>query len=274
MDVKRTTDRQEMILKIGVRVIAPTPQKIRLIVNDAEQSNTVLTNRTNVFTGDKYFYVRMPLCPKVTQIQVFNEATGPRPMAEETTFVMIDENGKPDNIENGIYSMGLVKKRDVIDIGNLVVRQFITFAQQFCYNAGVLSTGTYKNRARNLVIKYMPTIIKNNGIESTTPARINEKTKIIDVSQKIFLPFTVPMRFAILCHEFAHVYMNENKYSESEADLQGLLIYLGLGYPRIEAYQAFLETFIGAPTEANKQRYNTVNRFITDFESHKFVMEI
>lgn len=274
MEQKLSTGREEMILKIGVRVLAPKPQKIRLIVNDAEQSNTVLTNRYNIFTGDKYFFVRMPLCPRVTEIQVFNEATGQRPLAQETTFEMIDEEGKPDKVNNGIYKMPLVKKRDVIDIGNPDVRQFITFAQQFCYNAGVMPTGTYENRTRSLKIKYMPTIIMNNGQESTTPARINEKTKIIDVSQKIFIPFTVPMRFAILCHEFSHCYQNADKYSEVEADLQGLLIYLGLGYPRFEAYQAFLETFIGAPSDLNKKRYNTVDRFINDFEQHKFVMEV
>jgi hypothetical protein len=51
------------------------------------------------------------------------------------------------------------------------------------------------------------------------------------------------MRFAILCHEFSHFYVNEDMDNESEADINGLLIYLGLGYPRIEGYQAFLEVF-------------------------------
>lgn len=263
-----------MMLKIGVRVIAPTPQKIRIIVNDAEQSNTVLTSRYNIFSGDKWFYVRMPMCPKITEVQVYNEATGARPLDQETTFEMINEDGKQDRVNNGIYKMPLVKKRDVIDIGKPDVRNFIRFAQQFCYNAGVIDTGVYENWNRTQKIKYMPTIYMNKGTESTTPARINEKTKIIDVSQKIFLPFTVPMRFAILCHEFAHCYLNQDKYSEVEADLQGLLIYLGLGYPRFEAYQAFLETFIGAPTELNRKRYNIVNKFITDFEENKFVMDI
>jgi hypothetical protein len=49
------------------------------------------------------------------------------------------------------------------------------------------------------------------------------------------------MRFAILCHEFSHFYVNDNMDDESEADINGLLIYLGLGYPRIEGYQAFLD---------------------------------
>ena len=118
----------------------------------------------------------------------------------------------------------------------------------------------------------MPVLTNSDGKESGTPARIGEKTKIIDVSQRIFIPFTVPMRFAILCHEFAHCYRNTDKFSEVEADLQGLLIYLGLGYPRIEAYKAFLEVFLGSRSALNAQRYDKVKKFIDDFESHKFLI--
>ena len=47
------------------------------------------------------------------------------------------------------------------------------------------------------------------------------------------------MRMAILLHEFSHFYLNDRMEDETEADLNGLLIYLALGYPRIEAYQSF-----------------------------------
>lgn len=263
MNRRILTNRDEMILRVTVKTLSPGPQKIRVIVNDAEQVNTVFTNRYNIFEGEKAFLVRMPLSPKVAEVQVFNEAIGNFPEKQETSFELVGP---------GIERLPLVKKMDVVDMGNPDVYDFVRFAQQFCYNAGVMDTGMYQNRKRNLKINYMPSIFQRDGKESATPARINEKTKIIDVSQRIFLPFTVPMRFAILCHEFAHCYLNMDKYSETEADLQGLLIYLGLGYPRIEAYQAFLETFIGTPSEQNKKRYNTVNRFITDFENHKMLM--
>jgi len=50
------------------------------------------------------------------------------------------------------------------------------------------------------------------------------------------------------------------------------LIYLGLGYPRIEGYQAFLEVFVDNPSQANKERYDMINKFIRDFENKKMVM--
>jgi hypothetical protein len=48
---------------------------------------------------------------------------------------------------------------------------------------------------------------------------------------------------------------------------------LGLGYPRIEAYQAFLETFKNSPSELNKRRYQVIDKFINDFESMNMVIK-
>ena len=83
---------------------------------------------------------------------------------------------------------------------------------------------------------------------------------------------TVPMRMVILLHEFSHFYINENIDDESEADLNELRIYLGLGYPRIEASDAFTESFMGAPYEENGRRYELIHRYITDFDSSKILI--
>jgi len=50
------------------------------------------------------------------------------------------------------------------------------------------------------------------------------------------------------------------------------LIYLGLGYPRIEAYQSFLTTFINVPSQQNKERYDKINKFIQDFEKNNYIV--
>ena len=70
---------------------------------------------------------------------------------------------------------------------------------------------------------------------------------------------------AILLHEFSHYYLNSDISNETEADLNGLTIYLGLGYPIREAYAAFGETFIGYPSPENKVRYEIINKFIRDY---------
>jgi hypothetical protein len=60
--------------------------------------------------------------------------------------------------------------------------------------------------------------------------------------------------------------------NESEADINGLLIYLGLGYPRIEGYEAFYKVFMDAPSEANGKRFQRIDNFIRNFEKNKMVI--
>ena len=63
------------------------------------------------------------------------------------------------------------------------------------------------------------------------------------------------MRMAILLHEFAHFYLNTNMTDEKEADDLSLQLYLGMGYPRIDAYNVYLDVFKNAPSDLNKERY-------------------
>jgi hypothetical protein len=70
---------------------------------------------------------------------------------------------------------------------------------------------------------------------------------------------------AILLHEYSHFYLNSDIANETEADLNGLTIYLGLGYPIREAYEAFAITFIGFPSAQNNVRYDIINRFIREY---------
>jgi hypothetical protein len=259
MNLRLLTEHAEQMLKITVRVLSGKPEKIQIVVCDAEQNNTVLTNRYKVFDGDDSFYVRMPVSPRVALVQVYNDANGNLPDGQDKSFKIVGD----------IIRMPLEKKMRSVDMKNPDVRSFVDFAQGFCYYMGVMDTGTWESRDKRVRIRLDPVIMRGDKV-SSTPARISEDTKLIEVSQQIMLPFTVPMRFAIICHEFAHCYLNAAPESETEADLQGLMIYLGLGYPRIEAHMAFTQTFQGAASELNAKRYAILKQFIEDFESHKF----
>ena len=68
------------------------------------------------------------------------------------------------------------------------------------------------------------------------------------------------MRMAILLHEFAHYYLNNNMEDEIEADKHSLEIYMALGYPRIDAYNVFLDVFENSPSELNMDRYKALNQ--------------
>lgn len=254
MIFKVPTRHEELTLLIKVRTYQP--QQIRLKVTDADQPNTAFTDRYKTIDGESIFFVRMPVSPKNALVCVYNEANGNLAVGSDNTIEVESITKEP-----------LDKKLDVIDFSNPLVRSFVNFSTRLSYNAGSLPSGTYVSDDKKFVIKYLP-IIEDGGVEQSTPARIDIDTGIIEISKRQFLDYTVPNRMAILLHEFSHVYLNDNVDDEVEADLNGLLIYLGLGYPRIEAFEVFAKTFLNAPTNQNKMRYEKIKNFIDNFEKY------
>jgi hypothetical protein len=243
-----------------IKVKTDKPEKIHLKVSDADQRNTIFTDRWKTVNGDCSFYVRMPVSGKVSLINIYNENVGE--YKEDNSFEVVD-----------IKKIPLEKRLDVVDFTNNDLRSFINFCTKFCFNAGVLSSGTYRSSDNRFRIEYLPTIISSkSGKELQTPARISKDNGVIQVSQKKFTPDTVAMRMAILLHEYSHFYVNKDIDNESEADLNGLLIYLGLGYPRFEGHEAYLKTFISTPTEMNKHRYDKIKSFIDNFENNNYII--
>jgi hypothetical protein len=250
---------EEFTLLIKVRTYQP--EKIHIVVSDESHKNTIFTNRWKTVDGECSFFVRMPVSGKYSLISIFNEAKG--------------ENADNDNSFEvlEIKKLPLEKRLDIVDFSNATLRSFINFCTRFCFNAGHISSGTYKSADGRFTIEYVPTIMSSkSGKELETPARISKDSGRIQVSQKKFVPDTVPMRMAILLHEYSHFYVNQNIDDESEADLNGLIIYLGLGYPRFEAHEAFLKTFISTPSEQNKGRYDKIKAFIDDFEKNNYII--
>jgi hypothetical protein len=247
-------------LTLLVKVLTYQPCTIRIKVEDDLQPYTIYTDRFKTIQGESIFYVRMPVSGQAVNVYVYNEDNGNLPAGEDDSFEVVS-----------ITKEQLEKKLDVIDFTNPYVKSFINFSTRFCYNAGSIPSGTYVSDDKQFVIKYLP-IIQDDGVEQTTPARVDIDNGNIEISKKQFLDFSVPSRMAILLHEFSHVYLNTDVDDEIEADLNGLMIYLGLGYPRIEAFEVFAKTFDNAPTEQNKQRYDVIRNFIDDFENRNTIL--
>lgn len=201
-------------------------------------------------------YVQMPLTGNYTVIEVFEDT-----QLSDKSFEVVS-----------VKRVGLAKQIDVVNKFNADIRNWLPFVHQFCFNASVLPAHEDKNyvsKQGGFKIKYS-TIIQDDGKEQLTPARINKFTKEIEVSKKKFLEFTVPMRICILDHEFSHLFLNKDMYNELEADLNGLILYLGEGFPRYEAHETFLTTFYEAPSDQNFQRYDHIKNFINTFEQLNF----
>jgi hypothetical protein len=76
---------------------------------------------------------------------------------------------------------------------------------------------------------------------------------------------------AILLHEFSHFFLNKVQDDEQEADMNALLIYLGLGYSRSEVKKVFLKVFANTPSDVNVQRYrDTIEKVINNFDNSNF----
>lgn len=253
MRISVDTNREPITLEIKVQTMIPT--KLTLRVKDANQKNTYYTNRYMTIEGLESFYVRMPQSPRQAEIIIFNNEVGDLPRKQDDSFDVV-----------GLRKLPL-KTKKTYESSNPVIKNFVRFAQEFSEKAGVLSANgsIYTSDDGMFRIDYLD-FIATQGKKLNTPARISRQRGLIQVSKEQFKAFTIPMRMAILLHEFSHYYLNNDMSNEVEADLNALLIYLGLGYPRIDAFNVFIGVFKGTPSEQNADRISILKKFIEDYD--------
>ncbi|MEY2702301.1 MAG: hypothetical protein RLY43_934 [Bacteroidota bacterium] len=243
-------------LTLQIVIATEKPIVIQIMCESADIRNCKYTNRYKTVTGTQSLFIRMPLTTKNAVLEVYNKAVGNT--ETDNSFKVISITKNP-----------LHRKIDFIDITDFRLKDFVSFAQKFCINAGELEPNIYVSENGKFKVQYDKTITDRTGTkELNTPARVNAVTGVIEISRVKFIPMTYPMRLAILLHEYAHLNMNENADDESEADLNALNVYLSLGYPRIEAHEAFLSTFENVATKTNAKRYALIKNFIEDFEKN------
>jgi len=245
------TDRKPSNIKLSLKAAKPTKVKIRAI--DPYKRGAVYLDRWAIVDGEKDFEIRLPQSPEKLLIKVIIPNVKSKEMASKLIQVDLEKITLPQHISC---------------LSGKAVSEFLKFAKEFSENAGILSAGRYQSDRRNYTIDYLPQIVHEGKVLST-PARISNSTGRMEISKKAFSRMSIPMRMAILCHEFSHFYLNEVQKDEIEADLNALTLYLGMGYPVIEAHKAFLETFHKAPNEMNKERYIYLKTFIDNFDELK-----
>jgi len=225
-----------------VNVSVDRPNKIRLMAFNPKRPNTFYTNRVKTLQSKGQFEIRMPQnCEEV--------------------YVRI-EGGKIDSCKE-------VELEQTFACIPSKVSSFVKLAQEFSERLAILHEGTYLSDDRKFRIDLFNQI-KEAGRVIVTPARISNVNGRIEISKDHFRTYTVPMRMAILLHEFSHFNLNKVQKDEIEADLNALKIYLGLGYPIIEAHMSFLNVFKGTPSEQNKERYQYIKHYIDNFDKKKY----
>lgn len=241
-------------LKIVIKTIYRT--KIWILVQDADRPNTFYTKRYGFVQGKEEFYVLMPQTPNNAKVIIYNDENGLMRKGNDKSFEVLE-----------ITPLDYVLPRNNF---SKKTKSFIKFAQEFSDEAGYISASTkgdiYKSNNGMFRIDYFDAIRNVNGKVLKTPARISQINGKIEVSAEHFRKFTIPMRMAILLHEYSHYYINKNPSNEIEADINGLNIYLKLGYPKIDIYNVFLNVFKTAPSESNKKRFDKLDNFVKNFK--------
>jgi len=139
------------------------------------------------------------------------------------------------------------------------IDDIINFVERFAKRAGVLRPGKYYADNVPFTIEYVRAIYNSDGSVHPTPARISVDKPLIQVSKAKFDYMSIPERVIILLHEVSHNFINYDMDDELESDMNGLKIYEWLGYPKIEAMNAFAE--IMSDTDINYERMlNLINR--------------
>ena len=225
-------------------------EKIWIQVRDANRKNTYYTKRYGFVDGKETFKVLMPQAPTEALVMVFNDNNGM--LRSDDSFKVIEVKALPYKLPRYNFS----KK----------TQAFVKFAQEFSDECGYLSSSAkgdvYMSNNGRYRIDYFDAIRNANGVVLKTPARISQVNGRIEVSAEQYRGMTIPMRMAILLHEYSHFYLNRNPSNEVEADINGLNIYLKLGYPKIDIYNVFLNVFKTAPSEANKKRFDKLDKFV------------
>jgi hypothetical protein len=238
------------------------PKKMYVKVADAEKPNTIFTNRHCRVDANEGVFVRMPIAPKRAVIDVISEEE--LGGGEDKNYKIVDAKKLP-----------LKRKLTSFNHANPTIQKFVKFAEQFSAKAGYISAkgSIYTSDDGKFRIDYLDDITDESGKSIKTPARISRNEGIIEVSKVKFQKYSIPMRMAILLHEFSHFYLNTDMANETEADLNGLIIYLGLGYPRIDAYNVFTQVFSNSANELNANRMKIIDDFIRNFEEKYIDMQ-
>ena len=229
-------------------------QRIVCRAFNPKKPRTVYFDTAPIINGKDIFVVKIPKIPEVVYLEIYNEKNGNN-LRHDPTFKVGTIQIAPIKGSFGITGM------------DAKLKSFADFSDFFAENAAILSSqnSIYRSDDGKFRIDYKDVIRDENGRELRTPARVNSKTKIIEIAKKYYLNYTVPARKALNWHEYAHVHINSNPEDEIEADKHAITIYLGTGNPIIEAYNVFLKVFHNTPSDLNKRRYIELNNFIKNF---------
>jgi len=229
---------------IELKVSSTDIDIVTIVTKDAYKKDTVYSIiKLPIRVGENYYSIKLPIHPR---------------------HILIIFETKRDCIANITYKISKLETYlDLIKLNNKI-KEFLLFAIFFSENKTILETGTYYSDGGNFRIDYVDSI-KN----STTPARINCYSNIIEVNKSVAYYLSVQQMMLILLHEYSHCHANKDENDEVEADFNAIKYYFAMNMSENEAQKAYSKMFINKPTLQNKSRYQFLKKMIYEFTEKK-----
>lgn len=237
--------------RIKLTVLAKQPFALGIRVYDPRYRNTHYFRRKATFTKaglQRTFSIALPVSPEVLEMEVFDKHS-----AGDTAFE--------------ITNVKIEKMPAIALWATDAQHRFLEFSIQFAQKAGYAPTGFYQSPDHEFLFQLLPTITDAFGNALITPARTHRKMPRVQISQRLFKSYTIPIRVAILAHEGCHWFLNTR--SQTTADLCGIKQYLDYGFPTIEAVYAVTKVFGKNPEIVGKSQVERTKDVINFIENYR-----
>jgi len=246
------TNKQRFIIHLRIR--AKRPMELGIQAYDPRYRHTYYLRRKAWFTqesDEREFQLRFPVSSKKMELLIFDKNA-----LDDRNFSVVGFEVKP--MEDPPFWASESEHR------------FLRFAVGFAQKAGYTPTGYYDSPNGEFLFHYVASITDGSGKELITPARTHRLMPRVQISKRLFLGYSIPIRVAILAHEGCHWFLNTR--SQKTADLCGIKKYLDYGFPKIEAVYAMTKIFGSYPElvgQAQLDRTLDVVRFIENYIHEK-----
>jgi hypothetical protein len=237
--------------KIKLTVLAKMPFQLGIRVFDPRYANSYYFRRKAAFAKantKREFVIALPVSPEVLEMEVY------------------DKNATEDDAFE-IKNVTIEKMPAIAMWATDEQHRFLEFAIQFAQKAGYVPPGFYESPDHEFLFQYLSAITDPFGTELITPARTHRKMPRVQISQRLFKSYTIPIRVAILAHEGCHWFLNTR--SQTTADLCGMKQYLDYGFPTIEAVYAVTKVFGKNPEMVGASQIERTEDVINFIENYR-----
>lgn len=257
--MQKVYDSNNRKMSLHITIVCKGTKNFRVWAEELGKKDSKYADRVIKVTNSRKIHFNFPVSPKSLFIGCLNVQN------------INDKDFEVTIQEEPLKTYNIVMDNDTKDFVQMAINvsQTIGFAPP--PQNGIL----YQTPDAKFNIKNVPMITdKMSGQVIGTPARIGHSTGLIEVAYARFRQYTIPMRLAILLHEYSHKYRNPKiglKISnEFGADINGLYIYLGIGFSKVDAICVFAEVFLKAQTDGNMQRMRKIQDYIQRFENQEY----